>query len=148
MYSSWWPAISQRVEKTSNENNVWILLLVFPLLPIVLSLRDVLKTCSETNQKGGGTAPMPPSGWRHWSTLWICFVFLYQTYQSPISLYPCSSINLFLTLIVWIYIFVCKQLSSLLLNSYRIQQHYGFKMHRAGQRCFELLALIGNPQLL
>ena len=24
----------------------------------------------------------------------------------------------------------------------------GFQMHRAGQRCFELLALIGSPQLL
>ena len=25
---------------------------------------------------------------------------------------------------------------------------YGIDMHRAGQRCFELLALIGSPQLL
>ena len=31
-------------------------------------------------------------------TLWICFIMLYQTYQSPISLYPCSSINLCLML--------------------------------------------------
>ena len=25
---------------------------------------------------------------------------------------------------------------------------YGHNMHRAGQRCFEILALIGSPQLL
>ena len=48
------------------------------------------------------------------STLWIClncFVFLYQTYQSPIFLYSCSSINLCLTLIFAIHNFACKQLS-------------------------------------
>ena len=57
------------------------------------------------------------------STLRIRFVFPYQTYQSNISVYPCSSINLCLTLSFVIHNFVCKQLSSTLLNSYRFQRH-------------------------
>ena len=57
------------------------------------------------------------------SIQWICFVFLSQTNQSPISLYPCSSINLCLTLIFATHNFVYKQLSSMLLNSYRFQQY-------------------------
>ena len=44
-------------------------------------------------------------------TLWICFVFLYQTYQSPISLHLGSFINLCLSLIFAIRGFVGKQLS-------------------------------------
>ena len=43
MYSSWGPAILQRIEITSNKNYVFILLFLFPLLPIVLSLRDAPK---------------------------------------------------------------------------------------------------------
>ena len=35
MYSSWWPAISQTIEKTSNENYVWKLLFFFSVLPVV-----------------------------------------------------------------------------------------------------------------
>ena len=46
--------------------------------------------------------------------------------SSPISLYPCASINLCLPLIFAIHNFVYKQLSSMLLHSYRFQQHYGF----------------------
>ena len=43
--------------------------------------------------------------------LFKLLVFLYQTYQSPIFLYSCSSINLCLTLIFAIHNFACKQLS-------------------------------------
>ena len=78
---------------------------------------------------GGGhclPCPPPPSERRLWSTLWICFVFLYQTYQNPISLYRCSSINLCLTLIFAIQNCVRKQLSSMVLNSFHVQQHHGF----------------------
>ena len=46
--------------------------------------------------------------------------------SKPISLYPRSSINFCLSLIFAIHNFVCKQLLSMLLNSYRFQQHYGF----------------------
>ena len=57
MYSSWWPAISQRMEKTSNENYVWTLLFLFLLLPVVLSLRDVPKLIL-SKPKWGGTPPL------------------------------------------------------------------------------------------
>ena len=53
MYSSWWPAISQRMEKTSNENYVSTVLFFFPLLPVVLSLRDV-PTCIQRKPKWEG----------------------------------------------------------------------------------------------
>ena len=52
--------------------------------------------------------------------------------SKPISLYPCSSINFCLSLIFAVHNFVCKQLLSMLLNSYRFQQHYGFS-HRWAQ---------------
>ena len=73
MYSSWWPAISQRMKKTSNENYVWTLLFLFPLLPVVLSLRDVLKLILSKPKWGaqavvrGGTPPWPP---RNDGTAW------------------------------------------------------------------------------
>ena len=54
MCSSWWPAILQTIEKTSNENHVWKLLFLFPLLPVVLSLRDAPKKHSEWTKMGGG----------------------------------------------------------------------------------------------
>ena len=38
MYSSWWPVISQRIEKTSNENYLWTWLFLFALLSVVSSL--------------------------------------------------------------------------------------------------------------
>ena len=63
------------------------------------------------------------------STLWICFVFVYRPIKAPfLSILddPCSSMNFCLALIFPIYNFVCKQLSSMFLNSYRFQQHYGF----------------------
>ena len=75
MYSSWWPAILQRMEKTSNENYVWTLLFFFPLLPVVLSLRDVPKMYSEWTEMGGtssrlgGTAPLAPPERRHFKVL-------------------------------------------------------------------------------
>ena len=53
MCSSWWPAILQTIEKTSNENHVWKLLFLFPLLPVVLSLRDAPKKHSEWTKMGG-----------------------------------------------------------------------------------------------
>ena len=43
LYSSWRLAISQRMEKTSNENYILTFLFLFPLLPVALSLRDVPK---------------------------------------------------------------------------------------------------------
>ena len=52
MYSSWWPAILQRIEKTSNENYVWTLLFLFLLWPVVLSVHDVSKKYSELTKIG------------------------------------------------------------------------------------------------
>ena len=43
LYSSWRLAISQRMEKTSNENYILTFLFLFLLLPVALSLRDVPK---------------------------------------------------------------------------------------------------------
>ena len=62
------------------------------------------------------------------ATLWFCFVVLYQTYQSPISLYSSFSINLFFKFNFCGTNFVSKQLSTMLLNSYHFQQHYGFSI--------------------
>ena len=38
MYSCWWRAVSQRIEKTSNKNYAWTLLFLFPLLSVVSSV--------------------------------------------------------------------------------------------------------------
>ena len=56
MYTSWWPAILQKIEKTSSENYLWTLLFLFPLLPVVLLLGDAPKKYSDfwVNRKGGG----------------------------------------------------------------------------------------------
>ena len=54
MNSSCWPAILQTIEKTSNENHVQKLSFLFPLLPVVLSLRDAPKKHSEWTEIGGG----------------------------------------------------------------------------------------------
>ena len=65
MCSSWWPAILQTIEKTSNENHVWKLLFLCPLLPVVLSLRNAPKKHSEWTKMGGassrlgGRRPLP-----------------------------------------------------------------------------------------
>ena len=64
------------------------------------------------------------------STLWIWFVLLYQTHQSPISLYSCSSINLCLTLIFAIHNLVCKQLSSMFLNSFQLPATLWFQLNQ------------------
>ena len=47
------PAILQLIEKTSNENHVWKLLFLFPLLPVALSLRDAPKKHLEWTEMGG-----------------------------------------------------------------------------------------------
>ena len=54
MHSSWWSAILQRMEKTSNENYVWILLFLFSLLPVsCLVVTWCTKNVAWVNQNGG-----------------------------------------------------------------------------------------------
>ena len=66
MYNSWWPAISQTIDKTSNENYLSTQLFIFPLLSVVLSLRDAPKSILSKPNGGakavvkGGTAPQAP----------------------------------------------------------------------------------------
>ena len=64
MYSSWWPAILQTIEKTSSENHIWKLLFLFPLLPVVLSLRDAPK--SILNEPKWGAQAVVRGGRRPW----------------------------------------------------------------------------------
>ena len=80
MFSSWWPAVLQIIEKTSNENHVRKLLFLFPFLPAVLPLRDASKSILNkpkwggTSSRRGDGAPGPtvakaslaPPQWRHW----------------------------------------------------------------------------------
>ena len=65
MYSSWLPAILQSIEKSLNENYVWTFIFLFPLLSVVLPLRDILKTYLSKPKREvqavvrGGTATWP-----------------------------------------------------------------------------------------
>ena len=69
--------------------------------------------------KGSTSSPLAPLATALIKTVDL-FCISIQNYQSHMSLYPCSSINLCLSLIFAIHNFVCEQLSSMLLNSYRI----------------------------
>ena len=66
MYSSWLSEILQTIEKISNEDFVWTLLFLFPLLSVVLSLRDAPKSILSKPKWGAqevvrrGMAPFGP----------------------------------------------------------------------------------------
>ena len=53
-YSSWFPAISHKIEKTSDENCAWTLLFFFTSLSVVSRLRDIPKKYFEKTEMGGG----------------------------------------------------------------------------------------------